>query len=98
MKSPSYKEQHKLQQKREVASREIRIPVPPSASQLWADRLRKGLDPAAPPAEQNTYASLKAELDRLKATVQTLQEENRQYKASFNQWKTLASSICGIKA
>ncbi|KAM7284678.1 hypothetical protein ISCGN_001772 [Ixodes scapularis] len=86
----SDKEQHKLQQKREVATREIRIPVPPGASQLWADRLRKGLDPAAP--QQNTYAFLKAELDRLKATVQRLQEENRQYKASFNQWKTLASN------
>lgn len=94
----SYKEQPMLQQKRDVASREIRIPVPPSASQRWGDKVRKGLDPAAPPAEQNTYDSLKAELDRLKATVQTLQEENRQYKASIIQWKTLASNICDIKS
>ncbi|KAG0427776.1 hypothetical protein HPB47_025200 [Ixodes persulcatus] len=47
--------------KREVAFEEIRVPVPPSASQLWADMLLKGLEPAAPPAEQNTrVAELRA--------------------------------------
>ena len=98
-----YKEVHKLQQQREIANREVRTPVPPSASSLWADLLKEGKNPAAlptlpPPAPEvqelrNTCAFLKAELDRLKAIVQVQQEENNHYKSALSQRRALTSTF-----
>lgn len=98
-----HKDMNKIQQKQAVAAREVKVPLPPSAT--WADRMKYSHVQLTPPAVttvtqsaevqelRNTCAFLKAELDRLKSMVQAQLEENKQYKDKFSQMKTFFTNI-----
>lgn len=98
------KKEHRLQQPSENTER-VKKTTTTQSGTLWADKVKQNIN-APPPAPtggsetqelRNMCSYLKAELDRLKATVQSQQEEIKQYRETANRQKALAAQILNEK-
>lgn len=98
------KKQHRLQQPSENTER-VKNTTKTLSGTSWADKVKQNIQ-APPPAPtggsetqelRNMCSYLKAELDRLKATVQSQQEEIKQYRETANRQKALAAQILNEK-